>query len=219
MDAVNWRWSGKCCGLLLALLFSGLAGFCVADDKPAAKKEIKAEDDKTPGVKKVILQGLTLKVPAAWTQKDLKEGSMRLGEFEITPVDGDHEPTEFYVFQFGPRGGGSFDDNRSRWIGQFEKTGTKVTSAEGAVKGGKYQLVDITGNYKKSIGPPVQRQFEVKKGWRVINVRLDGDAGVFFLKLQGPQKTVDSIADNFRKSFGGDATKEKELRLEAPSKE
>lgn len=219
MDAVIWRWSGKCCGLLVAALLSGLPGVSFADDKPAAKKETKTEADKTPEVKKVILQGLTLNVPTAWTQKDLKEGSMRLGEFEITPVDGDHEPAEIYVFQFGPRGGGSFDDNRNRWMGQFEKTGTKVASSEGAIKGGKYQLVDISGNYKKSIGPPIQRQFEVKKGWRVINVRLDGDAGVFFLKLQGPQKTVDSIADNFRKSFGGDASKEKEPRLDAPSKE
>lgn len=188
----------------------GMAARLTAADKQggdAAKSE-----------KKIDLKGLTLTVPAAWQRKESKS-RFRPAEFEIPPVDGDHEPAEFTVFLFGGREGGDADANIKRWIGQVEAKGRKATVWSGKGKAGKYQIVDVTGNYKKSIGPPIQQQFEVKKGWRVINVRLEGETDLFFLKLAGPEKTVTAAADAFRTAWGADASSERELPQESKKKD
>jgi gluconolactonase len=188
---------------------------CLAVGTVAADKEKGAA---TKDTKKIDVKGLSLTVPAAWQRKEVRSRN-RPAEFEITPVDGDHEPAEFIVYQFGGgREGGDADANIERWIGQVEPAGRKATAWSGTSKVGKYHLVDITGNYKKPIGPPIQQQFELKKGWRVLNVRLEADGGLFFLKFAGPEKTIASAMEVFRTSFGADVATEREIPRKKPAK-
>lgn len=160
----------------------------------------------------VKIQDITLAVPNTWKQEE-PSNRLRLAQFKLKPVEGDKDPTELVVSSFGG-GGGGVDANLKRWIGQFEPEGRKSKVTAGDCKTGKYYLSDLAGAYKKPIGPPIAGKTELVKGYRSVGVILQvADKGVYFLKLTGPEKTVDAALKDFRASFGGDAEKEEEYEV------
>jgi gluconolactonase len=173
-----------------------------ADDPQAGKAQ---------ATKKVKAGEITLNVPEEWKQKETAPGP-RVAEFEVPPAGDDKEPGEFAVFFFGPQGAGGGEANVQRWVGQLDEDGRKVKIASGESSLGKYTLVDLTGSYNKSIGPPIAGKKKKLPGWRVINVFVETDAGPYFLKLDGPQKTIATVEDDFRTSFGGKKETEKEQK-------
>lgn len=186
---------------IASLVFIATAGR--ADDskaeKPAKTKEVKAGK-------------IMLTVPETWKQKP-QANRMRLAEFEVPASDGDKEPGEFVVFYF-EGGAGPVDANVERWVGQFEKDGRKEKIISGESPQGKYTLVDLTGVYNKSIGPPIQKKSKRLEGWRVLNVMLQTDSGDYFLKLDGPKETIAAAEKAFRASFGAKKETEKERQAE-----
>jgi gluconolactonase len=193
-----------CVALTMPLLFliAGLrADEPARQEKPAAKtKKVKAKD-------------LSLTVPESWKQK-AQSSEMRVAEFEVPATGDDKEPGEFVVFWFGKQGAGGVQANIQRWIGQIEEEGRKVKIVTGEATGGKYTLVDLTGTYNKSIGPPIAKKTKRLPDWRVINVFVETDAGPYFLKLDGPAKTIAAVENEFRASFGGKKESEKEQTSE-----
>jgi gluconolactonase len=181
---------------MIAFVTLTIAQPAVADEKPEGSSEVKLRD-------------LTLTVPAAWKKEEPKS-RLRLGQFSITAAEGDKEGAELAVFNFGA--GGGIEANIRRWIGQFQVKGRTVRVTRGKAAQGNYALVDLSGTYKKPIGPPVQGKTADAPGTRAVSVILAIETkGLYFLKLVGPQKTVSGQVANFRKSFGGDAEKEKEV--------
>jgi gluconolactonase len=159
------------------------------------------------GPREVKLEALTLQVPAAWKQQT-PENRLRLGQFAIPAVEGDKEPAELTVFNFGF--GGGVRENVRRWIDQFEAAERKVTTTAGKCPQGEYVFVEVAGIYRKPIGPPVQQRTQPVPGYRMQGVILAAEnQGNYFLKLVGPDKTVASAADGFRASFGGRRDMEK----------
>lgn len=183
-------------GLATALFAIVPLGRGWAEEKPAAK------------TKKVEAKDITLNIPEGWKQK--QGSAMRVAEFEIPPAGDDKEPGEYVVFFFGKGQGGDAQANITRWVGQFEAEGRKARTVTGESAQGKYTLVDLSGTYNKSIGPPVAGKKKTLPGWRVINVMIETDAGSYFLKLDGPQKTVAGVENEFRASFGAKKESEKE---------
>ena len=51
-------------------------------------------------------------------------------------------------------------------------------------------------------------------GWRVLNVMIETRSGAYFLKLDGPRKTIDAVENDFRAAFGGNKASEKETGKE-----
>ncbi len=195
----------NCVALTTPLLFVLIVGLRADEpakqEKPAAKtKKIKAKD-------------LSLTVPESWKQKT-PGSSMRVAELEVPAAEGDKEAGDFVVFWFGEGGAGGVEANINRWIGQFEEEGRKVKIVSGESTAGKYTLVDLTGAYKKPIGPPIAGKSKRMADWRVINVFIETDAGPYFLKLDGPRKTVAAVESDFRASFGGKKETEKEQKPE-----
>lgn len=169
-------------------------------EKPAATKEIKVDD-------------ITLKVPASW-KEEKTASNFRKAQFKIEKAEGDSEPGELVVFYF-PGGGGDVDANIKRWIGQFDAKERKAKTMQGESPQGKYVIADITGTYNMPVGPIVQQKTRPLPGARMLSVMLSvPDKGNYFLKLTGPEKTVTAAAKAFRTSFGGDASKEKDLKVE-----
>jgi gluconolactonase len=164
-----------------------------------------------PKTKKVKAGEITLNVPEDWKQKETAAGP-RVAEFQVPPAGDDKEPGEFAVFYFGPQGAGGVEANVQRWVGQLDEDGRKVKIVSGESSLGKYTLVDLTGAYNKSIGPPIAGKKKKLPGWRVINVFVETDAGPYFLKLDGPQKTIAAVENDFRASFGGKKETEKEQK-------
>jgi gluconolactonase len=178
-------------------------------DEPAKTEKPRQTEKPATKTKKVEAKDITLNIPESWKQKP--QGSqMRVAEFEVPPVGDDKEPGEYAVFFFGKGGAGGVDANIERWVGQLDAEGRKVKIFTGDSTLGKYTLVDLTGVYNKSIGPPVAGKKKRLPGWRVINVVIEAEAGPYFLKLDGPDKTIASVEKEFRASFGGKKDSEKE---------
>jgi gluconolactonase len=169
----------------------------------------RAADD---ALREVKFEELVLKVPAAWKQQP-PTNNLRLGQFEIPAVEGDQEPAELTVFNFGFAGG--VKANVDRWIEQFERDERKVKITTAKCPLGQYVFVDISGTYKKPIGPPVAGKTQPAPGFRVLGIILSVEKkGNYFLKLTGPEKTVSSAVAAFRASIGGNEKDEKPLDSE-----
>ncbi len=170
----------------------------IADDADAKTTEVKVKD-------------ITLIVPATWKEEE-PESRLRVAQFKIPAAEGDKEDAELAVFSFGASG---IEDNIKRWINQFQPEGRKVAISSGEAKQGKYVFVNLSGTYNKPVGPPVLGKTEATPGSRVLAVILAApEKGVYFFKLTGLDKTVAAQTDALRKSFGGDASKERELKLD-----
>jgi len=191
--------------LTMPLLF--VVSASLRADEPAQKEK---SPEKT---KKIQAKDLSLTVPANWKQKP-QASEMRVAELDVPPVGDDKEPGEFVVFWFGKQGAGGVQANIQRWIGQLDEEGRKVKVVTGEAATGKYTLVDLTGTYNKSIGPPIAKKTKRLPDWRVMNVVIETDAGPYFLKLDGPEKTIAAVENDFRVSFGGKKDSEKEQKRE-----
>lgn len=182
--------------LVVLLTASGWAEEPAKADKPAAK------------TKKVEAGGITLTVPEGWKQKP-QVREPRVAELAVPPSGDDKEPGEYAVFFFGKGGAGGVQANVERWVNQIEAEGRKVKIVTGESTLGKYTLVDLTGTYNKSIGPPIAGNKKRLPGWRVINVFVESESGPYFLKFDGPEKTIAAVENDFRASFGGKKETEK----------
>ncbi|MDG2285614.1 MAG: hypothetical protein P8N43_08805 [Alphaproteobacteria bacterium] len=158
----------------------------------------------------VTLRALTLKVPADW-KKSAKPSSMRLATFDIAAAEKDGRAAELAIYNF-PGGGGSVEANISRWIGQFESKGRASKVTVGKAGTHDYYFIEVSGTYNQPVGPPIRRQTKAFPGSRMLGVILTMDSGVYFLKMTGPDKTVEAQADALRMSFGGDGASEKEAK-------
>ncbi|HIF01628.1 MAG TPA: hypothetical protein EYG03_01895 [Planctomycetes bacterium] len=188
---------------LLLLLVMGTVSSSFADDAP------KDGEGKTTEVK---LKDLTLKIPATWKLKP-STSSMRLATYIIPAAKGDSDAGELTIFNFAG-GGGKVTDNISRWIGQFSGEGRTSKVTKGKAGDNDYYFANITGTYKKPIGPPFLRKTESAPGYRMTGVILVLQGkGVYYLKLAGPDATIKAQAAAFRKSFGGNSDGESDYEI------
>jgi gluconolactonase len=187
----------------------------LADGDPAPTDEPSPEDEpateeELPETVEVALEGLTLQVPTTW-EKQKPTSNLRLGQFAIPPLEGDADPGELAIF---PPFGGTVQANVERWIGQFDGAGREVKATQGECPQGKYVFVELTGTYKKPVGPPVLQQTEAVENYKMLGIILmTEDAGNFFLKLTAPKATAADVADDLRRAIGAEAEKETAYEL------
>ncbi|MBC8354766.1 MAG: hypothetical protein H8E66_22530 [Planctomycetes bacterium] len=155
---------------------------------------------------------ITLKTPASWKQSK-PTSNLRLAQFEIPAAKDGKEAAELAIFSFG--GGGGVQANVDRWVGQFYSEGRKSKVTSGKSDIGQYVVVDVTGTYKKPVGPPILRKTEALKDARMVAVILAVEGkGNYFLKMTGEEVTVSAAAEALRTSFGGKEADEKALEAE-----
>lgn len=189
-------------GLLATVLLFSSATSTLSADEPA-----KAGDVTT-----VKLKDLSLKLPKSWSESDLKS-TMRLATYDIPAADGDKEKGELAISTFAG-GGGGVDANLARWVDQFDAAGRKTVLKKGKAGENEYYIADLSGTYKKSVGPPILRKTEPAPGYKMLGVILVmKNEEVYFLKLTGPEKTIKAQAETFRKTFGGDSSAEEAYEL------
>lgn len=203
-------------GILFALAVSlSFTGPILAEDKPAdakAEKPTAKEDKAESKTKKVEIRDLKLQIPESW-KEEKPSNNFRLAQISIPAVDGDEQPAELTVSSF-PGGGGEIDQNLTRWVSQFGGKGKTAKLTKGETDAGAYYFANIAGTFN-------QRNFrtgtsKAMPGSRMLGaiVMLEKPKAVYYLKVVGPDKTVAAAADEFRKSFGGNAEKEKEYEIE-----
>jgi len=182
------------------------AGFCLAALLAASGSQASAAD--APATKKIKAGDLDLTVPETW-EKQPVHSQFRKAQMKVPDVPGDKDETDFVVYYF-EGGGGGVDANVERWIGSFLPTGRKVKVTSGKSPQGEYVFVDLSGSWKKPVGPMIRQQTQESPNSRALSVVLITKEGPYFLRLTGPEKTVTANVDAFRAAFGADAKTEKE---------
>jgi gluconolactonase len=163
--------------------------------------------------REVEIKAIKLKIPTSW-KEEKPSNTLRLTQFKI-PGDKDTDRTELVISSF-PGGGGGVDMNFKRWLDQFVAEGRQVKMTSGSSPLGVYYICDITGSYIEGSGRPFaeKKAGPPKPNYQSMSVVLKTpDDEYFFLRMTGPEKTVKSAADAFRKSFGADAANEKEYTM------
>ncbi len=136
--------------------------------------------------------------PAEWIS-ETPSSSMRQAQYRLPRVEGDPEDAELAVFFFSGQGG-TVQDNIDRWIGQFQKNdGSPAAGAISRrdVQGIPLTIVDVSGIYLSSSGPMLE-DTKAKPSFRMIAAVAETDAGPWFFKLTGPEKTVANWESGFQ---------------------
>lgn len=190
--------------VLASCALLSICGTSAADDQQAASNETAK-----PMVMK--LKTLELTVPATWKESDI-QSRMRLTTLDIPAAKSGGGKGELAVFNF-PGGGGGLKQNVERWIGQFKAEGRESKIVKGMAGDNEYHLLELSGTYNKSVGPPMLQQTAAVEGYRMLGAIVKVDSEVYYLKLTGPDAAIKAAAKDFRKSFGGTAKSEKVVKL------
>lgn len=179
-----------------------------------AKPAIQLTADEAPvKTKSVVAGGFKLEIPENWDYKESTR-QFRVGEIKVPAVEGDETAGELILYTWGPGGGGGVKENVERWIGQVEEKGRtlKMTTAKG--KFGDYTYVELTGTYKKPVGPPFAMMSKTVTDWGVVNLFIEAPDGNYSVKFDGPKKTVAASVAAFKKAFAFDPETEKDATPE-----
>ena len=128
-------------------------------------------------------------VPSEGWQPVPPSSSMRVAEYLLPGEEG--RDATLAVFNFGPSQGGGVEANIERWYGQFSQpdggsTRERSRRWEKRVGGMPVALVDIRGTFSGGMGQTQGRM----EGYRMLGAVVESRAGLFFVKLTGPEATV-----------------------------
>jgi len=141
--------------------------------------------------------GLTFQVPGDWKSSP-PSSTMRKAELKIAPAEGDKEPAELVVFAF-PGGAGSVEANIKRWQSQFKDADGQPPRVESKpVKGKNVDVtrVEIAGHYFPMTFPGQPKQVD-RPNYRLLGAIVQTGTMGFFLKMVGPDKTMQAARDDF----------------------
>lgn len=165
-----------------AVLLAG--ALCLACSTPptiASKNEPQALAPSSQGE-------LRLKAPEGWVSERPSSG-MRVSQYQLPAAEGDSEAASLVVYYFGAGQGGSVDANLDRWIGQMQSPKDKAKTETTTVKGMKVTLLDVSGAYAGGdMGGGGAAQS--KPNFRMRAGVIETPKGAYFIKLVGPEKTV-----------------------------
>ena len=168
-------------------VMSALASFAVL------VVNVGADDPK----KSVDAGGLTFQAPESWKAIPTRS-TMRRAQLQVEPVSGDDYPALLVVYAF-PGGAGSVDANLKRWQGQFKNADGNPPKIESKIIKGKntdVTRVETAGHYKPSSFPGVAQEPERDNARMFVAIVTTDKAG-YFLKMVGPDKTMNSIRSTF----------------------
>ena len=171
-----------------------------------------ADDAKT---KEVAVKDLKLDVPDDWKSLPAS-GFGRIAQFEVPAVEGDQEAAELVISHFGPNGAGPIPANIDRWVKQFDAEDRKLKIFQGDSKQGKYVLVDLSGTWNKTVSMKTTKVANA----RSLSVILKAEkGGQYYIRLNGPVKTVTANAKALRVALKADLAMETENKEEGTKKE
>lgn len=168
----------------------GPAGTGAGDHPPVLQAEPTAPHtlEKLPD-NRVALGPFSLVVPPGWTEKPMTT-SMRSGDFLIG------DDAELIVFNFGPTGAGSIDDNLNRWVGQFTqpdgKASKDVAKVEQATFAGQAAtLLSVSGRFQAMAMPGASDAVD-KADQAMLGMIIASPSGPYYWKLVGKKATIDA---------------------------
>jgi hypothetical protein len=132
---------------------------------------------------------VTLSAPKDWQRKQPRTSIVEY-EFAVPAAKGDALDGRMTVMAAG----GGIDANVERWYGQFTQPDGGSTRDRAKVKkqkigGEEVHIVDLSGTYKDQAGPmaPATERPKYRMLAAIIPVK---DAGTYYFKFYGPERTV-----------------------------
>jgi hypothetical protein len=150
---------------------------------------------------------LRYKVPAGWTvEKPTSE--MRFAQYKLPKADGDGEDGLLVLYYFGKGQGGTPEANIERWINQVKQpdgsaSKDKAKTETLTVNGLQVTTVDLLGNYSGGMSQD-SAPHDSNSIYRLRGVIIETPKGSYFVKLTGPEKTInhwDQAFNDYIKSF------------------
>jgi hypothetical protein len=171
-------------------LFTAAAHLLLATASPAADEPVSIK------VGEFLFQA-----PDGWVKK-AQPRAMSKGGLTFTPSGEGFEPVDADFYHFGAGQGGGVEANVQRWKGQFDTSeGAPQASEEKLESGGRSATVlHLKGTYLE--GGPFQRNKTKRPGYALLGAILPSEAGAVFIKMTGPEKSVEAAKDAFKKLFG-----------------
>jgi hypothetical protein len=150
---------------------------------------------------------LRFTAPAEWISEQ-PSSKMRTAQYKLPKAAEDKEDASLVVYYFGASQGGSVSANIDRWINQMEQPdGTaakdKAKTSTLTINGLKVNTIDLTGTYTAEMAPGSSERHN-DPNYRLRAAVIETPKGHYYLKLIGPQKTVDrweQAVDAFIKSM------------------
>jgi hypothetical protein len=138
--------------------------------------------------------GLKSTTPASWKEAPVSS-PMRIKQFTV-------DDAELVVFFFGQGQGGDTQANLDRWKKQFEPPAGKTldqVSTVSTVKLAKGQatVLDVRGTYQFKASPMAPGPAEPRPNHRMLAAVLETPKGNYYLKLVGPEKTIEKNKKGF----------------------
>jgi hypothetical protein len=162
---------------------------------PILMASMVAADEPT---KTVDAGGLVFTVPAAWKSVPVSN-AMQKEKLKIEPVKGDDDGAELIITAL-PGAAGGVEMNVARWEKTFkDKDGNQAKAEVKKVKGQNVEVsrVEIAGHYTPAnFGGPKQPD---KPNARLLGAIVITDSNGYFLRLIGPEKTVNAAKADFDK--------------------
>jgi hypothetical protein len=170
----------------------------------SAARSQEGVSDSVPAPQPIELAGgkLRLPVPADWKRVDPRNRIIQ-HEFSIAAAPGDTTPGRMTIMAAG----GGVEANLARWAGQFQTAGGQPLGEDaqkievkkiGALT---VHLVDLTGDFQDQprgpFGPKVNRPNTRMLAAIVPLSEIRPGGGTWFIKLYGPQATIDAAAKSF----------------------
>ena len=175
-----------------------------ADAQPAVTTQPAAplEPSKTAAAhQRIQADRLSFAVPAGWVV-ERPTSSMRKAQLRL-PGTVDAGDAELVIFNFGhtPEAGGSVEANFERWCGQFTQadggdTASLAPRKQTEIAGMAVHSIDIGGRYVAAMRPGAPEMHD-KPGHRMLGSVIITPEGKYFLKLLGPQQTVQAHAEAY----------------------
>ncbi|HEV7743441.1 MAG TPA: hypothetical protein VGO56_00475 [Pyrinomonadaceae bacterium] len=150
---------------------------------------------------------VSYKVPSGWTVEK-PTSDMRLAQYKLPKAEGDAEDALLILYYFGSGQGGTPEANIERWVKQVKQpdgsdSKDKAKTATITVNGLQVSTVDVLGNYSGGMSQDSVPK-DSKSIFRLRGAIIETPKGSYFVKLTGPEKTVnrwDQAFDDYIKSF------------------
>ncbi len=135
--------------------------------------------------------GVRFAIPASWREVP-SQSRMRALQFALPGID-KHAEGELVVFYFGPGGGGSVEDNFTRWIGQVKDQKADPIREHTDVNGLHVDSVYVEGTYAPTAMGPMAPAPEPQPDQALFGIIVDGGPqGPLYIRITGPIHTVKS---------------------------
>jgi hypothetical protein len=149
---------------------------------------------------------LNFKAPGEWTKVQPRVNFIE-AEFSIPKIDGDPKNGRLTIMGAG----GSIQANIDRWYTQFTQPDGGATSevakvSETTVNEMTVHMVDITGTYMDTTGGPFNPNAKKveRENYRMVAAIIEtADNGNYFVKMYGPQDTMEKNLEGFQNMVKG----------------